>query len=310
MENNNLKPGENKVFFDSGGKKLAGLLYLPPDYQEGQKHPGIVVTRPASGVKEQTAGLYAQKFAEKGFVTLAFDPKGYGNSEGRPQVEDPFSIISDTKNAVTYVESLSVVDAYNIFNAGICMGAGYATYAASEDDRIKGTAAISPYLTGHIDYPKAYGGETVVKIMFGLLRPLTNLGVNIYFPAIPLSWWMRLMPTLPVQHGMMQYYAPGTPGDVPNWKNKINAHKADNFIFKYNPFDATKKYNKKFYFMAYADGGYSTDLIQKYYDEVEVEDKELFIGQDATHFDLYYKPEYIDPIVEKIASLFGKYLTN
>jgi hypothetical protein len=60
MENQNLKIGENKGFFDSDGKKLAGLLYLPPDYQEGQQRPSIVVTRPASGVKEQTAGLYAK----------------------------------------------------------------------------------------------------------------------------------------------------------------------------------------------------------------------------------------------------------
>ena len=102
-------------------------------------------------------------------VTIAFDPKGYGESEGKPQVEDPFSIISDTKNTVTFIESLSQVDKDNIFNAGICMGAGYATATATQDNRIKGTAAISPYLTGHIDYPKAYGGKIVVRIMMTLL---------------------------------------------------------------------------------------------------------------------------------------------
>jgi len=158
MEKQKPKPGENKVTYLSDGKKLSALLYIPEDYKEGEKRPAIVITRPASGVKEQTAGLYAQKLSDKGFVTLAFDPKGYGESEGKPQVEDPFSVISDTKNAVTYIQSLPQVDANKTFNAGICMGAGYATAAGAEDDRIKVTAAISPYLTSHIDYPKAYRG--------------------------------------------------------------------------------------------------------------------------------------------------------
>jgi hypothetical protein len=308
METQNLKTGENKVTYLSDGKIISALVYVPNDYKEGEKRPVIVITRPASGVKEQTAGLYAKKLSEKGFVTLAFDPKGYGESEGRSQVEDPFSIISDTKNAVTYIKSLPQVDTENIFNAGICMGAGYATAISSEDERIKGTAAISPYLTGHIDYPRAYGGKTVVRIMFGLIKPFSILGLNIYFPAIPLKWWMKLMPTLPVQRGMMQYYPPGAPGDVPNWKNKVNAYKAENFIFKYSPFNYTSKYKNKPFFMAYADGGYSTELLQKFYDEIFVDDKDLLVCKNATHFDLYYKPEYVDPIVERVTNIFNKHI--
>lgn len=119
-----LKPGENKVFFQSEGKQLAALVYLPQDYKEGGKRPAIAITRPASGMKEQTAGLYAQKLSKKGSITLAFDPKGFGESEGKPLVENPFSVISDTKNAITFLESLPQVDQENIFNAGICLGAG------------------------------------------------------------------------------------------------------------------------------------------------------------------------------------------
>mgnify|MGYP002064458387 CR=1 FL=1 len=77
-----MKPGENKVSFISEGQKLAGLLYLPEDYQKGEKRPAIVFIRPGTGVKEQTAGLYAKLLSEKGFVTLAFDPRGFGESEG------------------------------------------------------------------------------------------------------------------------------------------------------------------------------------------------------------------------------------
>lgn len=207
MKKQNVNPGENKVFFQSDGKKLAALLFVPSDYKEGEKRPAIVITRPASGVKEQTAGLYAQKFSEKDFMTTAFDPKGYSESQGKPQVEDPFSIISDTKNAVTFIESLPHVDKDTIFNAGICMGAGYATAVSTQDERIKGTAAISPYLTTHIDYPKAYGEKFIVRIMMVFFKFFSSLldlvGLNAYLPLIPIKSWMRLIPTIPVQHGMM-----------------------------------------------------------------------------------------------------------
>ncbi|MBU7017473.1 MAG: alpha/beta hydrolase [Theionarchaea archaeon] len=312
MKEQNVNPGKNKVLFQSDGKKLAAFLFVPSDYKEGEKRPAVVITRPASGVKEQTAGLYAQKFSEKGFVAITFDPKGYGESEGKPQVEDPFSIISDTLNAVTFVESLPQVDKDNIFNAGVCMGAGYATAASTQDKRIKGTAAISPYLTIHIDYPKAYGGKSVVRIMMAFFKSFSFLlglvGLDAYLPLVPIKSWMRLIPAIPVQHGMMLYYAPGTPGDVPNWKNKINLAKTDNFILRYNPFDFTSRFRDKPFFMAYADGGYSTDLLQKFYNDISVDDKELFVAKNATHFDLYYKPEFIDPIVEKVTAFFKKHI--
>ena len=76
----------------------------------------------------------------------------------------------------------------------------------------------------------------------------------------------------------------------------------------YNPFDFTSKFKDKPFFMAYADGGYSPELLQKFYDDISVDDKELFIGKNATHFDLYYKPEYVGPIVDKVAGLFKRHM--
>jgi fermentation-respiration switch protein FrsA (DUF1100 family) len=73
MKDTIYRTGENKVTFMSDGKKLAGLLYIPNDFTAGEKRKAMVITRPATGVKEQTASLYAKKFAEKGYITLAFD---------------------------------------------------------------------------------------------------------------------------------------------------------------------------------------------------------------------------------------------
>jgi hypothetical protein len=72
---------------------------------------------------------------------------------------------------------------------------------------------------------------------------------------------------------------------VPNWKNKLNLYKAENIMLGvYNPFDFTARFKGKPFFMAYADGGYSPELLQKFYDDISVDDKELLIGEDATHF--------------------------
>ena len=117
-----------------------------------------------------------------------------------------------------------------------------------------------------------------------------------------------MMPSVPVQQGMMQYYAPGAPGDVPNWKNRINFHGAQAFLLEYNPFNYTSRFKNKPFFMAYADGGYSPELLQKFYDDIPVDDKELLVCENATHFDLYHKPEYTDPIVDRVADLFKRHM--
>jgi uncharacterized protein len=64
---------KSNVAFSSNGLKLAGQLYIPDDYKEGEKLTAIVIGHPIGGVKEQTAGLYPKKLVEKGFITLAFD---------------------------------------------------------------------------------------------------------------------------------------------------------------------------------------------------------------------------------------------
>lgn len=304
MKHNVVRVQEKKVTFDSDGKKLSGILYVPHDASDPAQKPAMVISRPASGVKEQTAGLYAKKFAERGYITLTFDPKGFGDSEGIPQMEDPFSIISDNKNAYTYLASLPPVDSDRLISAGVCMGAGHATAASSDDPRIKATLNISPYLTSHIDYPKAFGGRTVVRILMGLSNPFINLfkalGIFFYIPVVPFRKWMELIPATETQVGMKQYYGgQGQPGYTPNWKNKVNFYHASKIMEgTYNPFDFIPKFTNKPFFMAYADGGYSVDKLYEFYESIPADRKQLVVSKNANHFDLYYKPEFVDPIVD------------
>ena len=116
-----LKPGKNTVEYLSNGSKITAHLFIPEDYVEGEKRPVIVITPPNSGVKEQTAGLYAEKLSEKGFITLAFDPRGFGESGGHPLLLDLERQIEDARSSIDFVSTLDMVDTNNIFNMGIGM---------------------------------------------------------------------------------------------------------------------------------------------------------------------------------------------
>ena len=224
MSSLTINKTSDKVYFDSDGKKLAALLYKPENFDGNKKYPAVIVTRPASGVKEQTAGLYAQELSKKGFITLAFDPKGYGESEGRKRVEDVYSIISDTKNGITFLETHNNVDVENIFNVGICMGSAYATVASIEDKRIKATGVVSPIFTNPEDMAKAYGGKFILSAMLSSMKPIVaffNLfGIQMFVPLAPIKWSDKIFPTTKMQHLACEYYGPGQVGDVSTWKNR------------------------------------------------------------------------------------------
>lgn len=307
----NYQSGENKVSFVSDGVKLAGLLYLP----EGEgPFPATTLVRPASGIKEQTVGVYAKALARNGIAALAFDPKGYGESEGRPLVEDPFSVISDAKNATSFLTTVPQVNADAIFSAGVCAGAGYATMAAAEDDRIKAAALISPYLTHDADTLQVFGSafrrSMAVRMAIQPVAAIMRLiGRNAFMPVVPLTAADQNGPMTDIMREMPVYYGfDDQPGAAPRWQNKMNYASAVNLLLKYDPFASLAKYNKKAFFMAYAEHGYAPDRLVEFHDRINATDKELHRIDGARHFDLYYKPEYVDPIAQSVANFMKRQL--
>ncbi|WP_166822864.1 alpha/beta hydrolase [Brevibacterium limosum] len=127
------------------GTTLAAVVNFPPDFDSSKQYPAIVVSHPGGGVKEQTAGLYAGKLAEYGFVTVAYDASFQGASTGEPrQLENPHIRTEDVSSVVDYLTTLDYVDNERIGAMGICAGAGYSANAAIDDPRIKavGTASL------------------------------------------------------------------------------------------------------------------------------------------------------------------------
>ena len=121
------------IKFRNGSIEMAANLFLPEGFSESKKYPAIAVAHPGGGVKEQTAGLYASKLAEEGFVTLAFDASYQGESSGEPrQLENPSTRVEDISAAIDYLTTLPYVDRDSIGVLGICAGGGYAVQCHHE----------------------------------------------------------------------------------------------------------------------------------------------------------------------------------
>lgn len=135
---------EKVTFVNRYGITLAADLYAPKDAQG--KLPAIAVSGPFGAVKEQCSGLYAQTMAERGFLTIAFDPSYTGESGGAPRyMASPDINTEDFMAAVDFLSVQDNVDADRIGIIGICGWGGMALNAAALDTRIKATVASTMY---------------------------------------------------------------------------------------------------------------------------------------------------------------------
>lgn len=142
------------TFTNQYGITLVADMYVPkkdPLAEEGEsdsivKFPAIAVSGPFGAVKEQSSGLYAMRMAERGFVTIAFDPSFTGESSGEPRrTASPDINTEDFMAAVDFLSQQSNVDAERIGIIGICGWGGIALNAAAADTRIKATVASTMY---------------------------------------------------------------------------------------------------------------------------------------------------------------------
>ena len=139
------------VSYTVDGIRVAANVYTPAGYDPKKSYPAIVVAHPNGGVKEQVAGLFAEKLAGMGYITVAADARYQGASGGEPRHTDkPANRIEDINGMVDYIRTYPGVNANEIGALGICGGGGYTLGAAQKDPRIKAVATISMFNSGRV----------------------------------------------------------------------------------------------------------------------------------------------------------------
>ena len=160
------KVAHKKVTFHNRyGITLAADMYTPKSVVG--KLPAIAVSGPFGAVKEQSSGLYAQKMAEYGFLTIAFDPSFTGESGGSPRyVASPDINTEDFCAAVDFLSVQENVDTDRIGIIGICGWGGMAINAAAQDTRIKVTAAMTMYDMTRVNANGYFDNENTPEARF------------------------------------------------------------------------------------------------------------------------------------------------
>lgn len=290
----------------SQGKKVVANLFLPADYREGEKRAAVVIAPPATAVKEHASQVYAEKLAARGYVTLAFDPLGIGESEGTPGDTNPYHFANDIAAWNSYLSSLDQVDTDKLTNLGVCHGSVGAVFETFQDDRIKALALVVPSIAG----PELTNGTKapvrgIFFVLGGIFNLLNTLGVNLKAPAIPPEDKLG-EDSDPGLLEVATYYPEGKPGFHPRWLNAISATSLSS-VAKLYVFDYADRFDDIPVFMATGEQGYSYEAAARFYEQLGGA-KEKLVLPEHNHVDFYYKDEPTDRAVEGVDAFFREHL--
>lgn len=291
------------------GITLVGDLYTPKEKTK-EKMSAIAVSGPFGAVKEQASGLYAQTLAERGYVTLAFDPSYTGESGGEPRdVASPDINTEDFSAAVDYLSNLDYVNPDKIGIIGICGFGGFGLNAAAIDTRIKATVPVTMY-------------------------DMTRVTARGYFDSMDENTRYQLKKQLNKQR--TEDFKNGTYAKAQGLPDKLTGEEPQFVKDYYGYYKTQRGFHKRSInsngnwnmtsslslinmpILQYSDEIKSAVLIvhgekahSRYFGEdafkrLKGDNKELYIVKDANHVDLYDNLEKIP--FDKIESFFNEYL--
>jgi fermentation-respiration switch protein FrsA (DUF1100 family) len=308
------EPGKvniHPVTYKLNGLDISANIYTPANYDPQQKYPAIVVAHPNGGVKEQVAGLYAQRLAEQGYITITADAAYQGGSGGQPRsVDKPAYRIEDIHGMADFITRYPGADDTRLGLLGICGGGGYSLAAAKTDKRFGSIATLSMFNSGRVRR-NGFADSQLDTIQDRLKQVSqaraqeTGGGEILYAGDANLTGEQIAKLPFEMYRQGYEYY----------WKT----HAHPNSTFKYSMsslldlmrWDATDQIDlidQPLLMIAgsKADSLYmSEDAFAK---ATGTKDKELFKIDGATHIETYWVPDYVDAAMGKLTPFFARTL--
>jgi fermentation-respiration switch protein FrsA (DUF1100 family) len=301
------------VSYKLNGIDIAANVYTPADYDQSKKYPAIVVAHPNGGVKEQASGLYAQRLAESGFITIAADAAYQGASGGEPRHTDkPAYRIDDIRGMADFITRYAGVDANRLGVLGICGGGGYTLKAVQSDKRFKAVSTLSMFNSGEVRR-NGFQNSQLATIQERLqkaseARAQEAAGGKIIHAGVAsiTDEEIATTPTDLYREGYQYYY-------------RTHAHPNSTFLYTMSSlldlmtWDAATNMDliEQPLLMivgSKADTKYMTD--EAFPKATNAKSKELFLLDGATHIQSYWKPEYVNKATIKLTDFFKTNLVN
>lgn len=297
------------TFHNRYGITLAADMYTPRG-TEG-KLPAIAVSGPFGAVKEQSSGLYAQKMAELGFLTIAFDPSYTGESGGMPRyVASPDINTEDFCAAVDFLSVQENVDSERIGIIGICGWGGMAINAAAIDTRIKATAAMTMYDMTRVTANGYFDAEDSEQARFEKKKAMNAQRIEDYKSG---SYALAggVVDPLPedAPQFVKDYYAYyKTPRGYHSRSLNSNGgwNVTSSLSFLNMPILQYSSEIRSAVLLVHGEKAHSRYFSETAYSKLTGDNKELLIIPDANHTDLYDQMDIIP--FEKLNAFFTEYL--
>lgn len=301
-----------RILFKNRHIDVVGNLHVPDDFDPTRKYAALVLATPGSSVKEQVGAIYAQQLARRGFVALTFDPSHQGESGGEPRdLEDPAMRVEDLRCAVDFLVTRPFVDEARIGLLGICAGGGYAIAAAQTEHRVKALATVVATDIGAAFRRMLPDVETTLEEVGQDRSAQARGAAPRRDPWIPdsLADANKAGITDPEVLDAVTFYRE-SPYKHPNSTNRL-LFQSYGHILGFDAFRLVRELLSQPLLAIVGGRRGSTGQYEAGHALLELaptKNKGLLVVDGAGHYDMYYKPEYVNLAIERMAEFYERHL--